>query len=111
MQTPPLLILLGWSARTKMYPSISSRLSGVEESRYVSDKHMKSCLYIEIYAFICVSFDLRSYEQINYEIPMTDRKGIFLSFFGPEFGSISSWQSKRTKIHRRVITLVYAPSR
>ena len=111
MQTPPLLILLGWSAQTKMYPSISSRLSGVEESGYVSDKHMKSCLYIEIYAFICVSFDLRSYEQINYEIPMTDRKGIFLSFFGPEFGSISSWQSKRTKIHRRVITLVYAPSR
>ena len=111
MQTPPLLILLGWSAQTKINPSISSRLSGVEESRYVSDKHMESCLYIEIYAFICVSFDLRSYEQINYEIPMTDRKGIFLSFFGPEFGSISSWQSKRTKIHRRVITLVYAPSR
>ena len=57
MQNPPLLILLGWSAQTKMYPSISSRLSGVEESSYVSDKRMKSCLYIEIHAFNCVSFE------------------------------------------------------
>ena len=48
---------LGWSERIKSYPSISRRLSGIEESRYVSDKHMKSCLYIEIYAFNCVSFE------------------------------------------------------
>ena len=64
MQAPPPLMLLGWSARTKLYPSISSRPSGVEESRYVSDKYMESCLYIQIYAFNCVSS--RSYEQINY---------------------------------------------
>ena len=48
MKTPPLLISLGWYERIKLYPSISRRLSGIEESRYVSDKHMKSCLYFEI---------------------------------------------------------------
>ena len=48
MQTPPLLMSLGWSERIKLYPSISRRLSGIEESSYVSDKHMKSCLYFEI---------------------------------------------------------------
>ena len=57
MQIPPLLTLFGWSAQTKMYPSISNRPSGVEESRYVSDKHMKSCLYTELYAFNCISFE------------------------------------------------------
>ena len=57
MQTLPLLILLGWSIRSKVYPSIWSRSSGVEQSMYISDKHMKSCLYIEIYAFNCVNFD------------------------------------------------------
>ena len=41
----------------KLYPSISNRPSGVEESRYVPDKHMNSCLYIEIYAFNCLSFE------------------------------------------------------
>ena len=57
MQTPPHLILFGCSAQTKSYPSILSRPSGVEEYRYVVDKHMKSCLYIEIYAFIYVSLE------------------------------------------------------
>ena len=56
MQTPFLLILLRWSALTKLYSSILGRSSGVEETSYVSDKHKKSCLYIEIYASICVSF-------------------------------------------------------
>ena len=42
---------------------------------------------------------------------MTDRKGIFLSFFGSGFGSISPWQSKRTKIYRRVIMVIYTASR
>ena len=55
MQTPRLLILLGWTSRTRLYPPILSRLSGVVESMYVSDKHMKSGLYIEIYTFNCVS--------------------------------------------------------
>ena len=63
MQTPPLLILFGWSTRTKVYPSISSRSLGVEEYRYVSNEHMKSCLYTDIYPFNCV---LRNYEQVNY---------------------------------------------
>ena len=57
MQTPPLLILLGWSARTELYPSISSRPSSFEDSRYVSDEHIKSCLYTEIHAFNCVTFE------------------------------------------------------
>ena len=52
-----LLILSGWSTRTKLYPSISSRLPGVVESTYVSDKHIKSYLYSEMYAFSCVSFE------------------------------------------------------
>ena len=57
MQTSPLLMSLGWFERIKLYPSISRRLSGIEESRYVSDKHMKSCLCIEIWALKCVSFE------------------------------------------------------
>ena len=51
MQTPPLLILLVWSVRTKLYPSISSKLLRVVKSRYVSDKHMKLCFSVELYAF------------------------------------------------------------
>ena len=31
MQTPPLLTLLRWSARTKLYQSISTRPLGVEQ--------------------------------------------------------------------------------
>ena len=57
MQTPPCLVLSGWSLRTKLYPYISSKLSEVDESRKVSDKHIKSYLYVEIYAFNCVSFE------------------------------------------------------
>ena len=57
MQTPPLLMSLGWSKRIKLYPSISRRLPGIQESRYVSDKHIKSCLYTEIGAFNCVNFE------------------------------------------------------
>ena len=56
MQTLSFLALSGWSVWTKLYPCISSKLSGVEESRKVFDKHTKSCLYVEIYAFNCVSF-------------------------------------------------------
>ena len=56
MQTLPLLVMSGRSARTKLYPCISTKLSGVEESRKVSDKHIKSYLYVEIYAFNCVSY-------------------------------------------------------
>ena len=57
METPPPLILLRWFTQTKVHPSISSRPSGVEESRYICDNHMKSCLCIEMYAFNCVSFE------------------------------------------------------
>ena len=57
MQTPPYLILLEWSARNKLYSSILSKLSGVEEAWYLPDKLMKSCLSIEIYAFNCVNFE------------------------------------------------------
>ena len=48
MSTPPLLMSLGLSEQIKLYPSISSRLSRIEESRYVSDKRIESSLYIEI---------------------------------------------------------------
>ena len=106
MQTPPLLILLGWSAQTKMFPSISSRLSSVEESRYVSDKHIKSSLYIEIYAFICVSFEKLWADKLSRFSRQTERE-YFLSFFCPAFDSISPWQSKRTKKYIRVIREVY----
>ena len=68
MQTPPLLILLGWSTQTTLHPSISGRLSGVVKSRYVSDKHMKLCLYIEIYIFNYVSFE----KLDSGKIPMVD---------------------------------------
>ena len=45
MQTPPLLILSGWSARTKLYSSLSIKLSGVEEFGIrISNEHLKSCL-------------------------------------------------------------------
>ena len=68
MQTPPLLILLGWSTQTRLHPSISGRLSGVVKSRYVSDKHMKLCLYIEICTFNYVSFE----KLDSGKIPMVD---------------------------------------
>ena len=57
MQTPPRLLLSGWSARTKLYPCISTKLSRLEESKKVSDKHIKSYLYVEMYTFNCVSFE------------------------------------------------------
>ena len=57
VNTQRILILSGWSAQTKLYPTISSRLLGVVESRYVSDKHIKWYLYSEIYAFSCISFE------------------------------------------------------
>ena len=44
METPPLLILLEWSAQTKLYTSISNKESGIVESSYVSDGHIKSAL-------------------------------------------------------------------
>ena len=46
MQTPPLLLLEGWSERTKVYLQISKLLSseGVLESRYVSDIQLISDL-------------------------------------------------------------------
>ena len=37
MQTPSLFILSEWSAQTKLYTYISITLSGVEESKHVSD--------------------------------------------------------------------------
>ena len=48
MPTPPLLMPLGLSEQIKLYPSISGRLSRIEESRYFSDKRTKSSLHIEI---------------------------------------------------------------
>ena len=71
---------------------------------------MKSCLYIEIYAFSCVSFEKLWADKLLRFQWQTERE-FFLSFFGPGFGSISPWQSKRTKIYRRVITVIYTASR
>ena len=48
MQTPPLLMSFGCSEQIKFYPYISRRLSGIDKSRYDSDKHMKSWLFIQI---------------------------------------------------------------
>ena len=50
MQTPPFLLLKGWSERTKVYPEISKMLSseGVLESRYASDIQIISNLWIAI---------------------------------------------------------------
>ena len=77
MQTPPLLILLECSAWTKLYPSISSRPSGIEESKYVSDKNMKSCLYIEIYAFSYVSFENLWADKLLRFQRQTERRWFF----------------------------------
>ena len=57
IKTPSLLVLLGWSTRTKLYPSILSRLQGIVESIYVSERNIKSYLYIEICDFDYVSFE------------------------------------------------------
>ena len=44
MQTPPLLLLEGWTERTKGYPEISKLLSsGVLVSRYVCDIKIMNC--------------------------------------------------------------------
>ena len=51
MQTQPLLVLSGWSVWTKLYSCTSIKSSAVEESRKVFDKHIKSYVYVEIYAF------------------------------------------------------------
>ena len=102
MQTPPLLILLECSAWTKLYPSISSRPSGIEESKYVSDKNMKSCLYIEIYAFSYVSFENLWADKLFRFQRQTERRW----FFRPGFSSLSPWHSKRTKIYRKVIIVI-----
>ena len=79
------------SARTKLYPSVSNRPSGIEESRHVSDKHMKSCLYIEIYIFNCVRFKklwadklLRFQWQIERESRKTlNRKHSYIILYSP----------------------------
>ena len=86
MQTPPLLILLGWSARTELYPSISSRPSSFEDSRYVSDEHIKSCLYTEIHAFNCVTFE-KIWADKLFKSTMADR--IVLSGFSLKVFKIS----------------------
>ena len=57
MQTPPLLSLSGWSIGSKLYPCISTRLSGVGKSWKISDNHIQSYLYVETYAFSCTSFE------------------------------------------------------
>ena len=41
MQTPPLLMSLGWSERMKLFSSIARRLSGIEESSYAN--RVNSC--------------------------------------------------------------------
>ena len=84
----PLLILSpGWSTQTYLHPSISIKFSGVEESRKVLDRHMiKSCLYIELYAFNCVSFEkLCAVKLLRFQ--WHTEKELFFVFLGPEFSS------------------------
>ena len=57
IKTLSLFALLEWSTRAKLYPSILSRSTGIVESIYVSDRDIKSCLYIEKCHFDYVSFE------------------------------------------------------
>ena len=50
MQTPPLLVLVGLSARTKLYPG-NSKLSlsdEILESQEASERHVRAILLIEM---------------------------------------------------------------
>ena len=51
------MALLEWSTWTKLYPYLLSRPAGIVESIYVSDRHIKSCLNMEICEFDYVSFE------------------------------------------------------
>ena len=53
MQTPPHLLLRGWSERTKLYPDISNVSSPGEilELIYVSERQIMSSLWNARYAF------------------------------------------------------------
>ena len=92
-------MLLGSSAQAKLYPSISSRLSGIVvsgivESRYVSDSHIQSCLYIEMYAFNCVSFEkLWSDKLLRFQ--WQTNTDLAFNFCGPGLSSISPWHFRR----------------
>ena len=101
MQTLPLLVMSGRSARTKLYPCISTKLSGVEESRKVSDKHIKSYLYVEIYAFNCVSFE-KLCAVILFRCQWQTDTVFPFDFLGSGFNSISPRRRRRIKIYKKV---------
>ena len=101
MQTPPRLVLSGWSVWAKLYHYISTKLSGVEESRKVSDKHIKSHLYVEIYAFNRVSFETLCAVILCRFQWQTDLVFPF-GFLGPGFNSLSPWCHRRTKIYKKI---------
>ena len=102
MQTPPLLVLSSSSAWTKLYLCISTKLSGVEESRKVSDKHIKSYLYVETCAFNCVNFETLC-AVILFRFQWQTDTVFPLYFPGPGFNSISPWRRRKTKIYKKVI--------
>ena len=80
---------------------MSTKLSGVEESRKVSDKHIKSYLYVETYAFNCVSFEKLCVVILFIFQWQTDAVFPF-DFLGPGFNSMSSWRRRRTKVYNKV---------
>ena len=49
-------MLFGWTVQNKFYPSLSVNLLGVEKSKYVSVKHMKCWLQIQLYVFSYIRF-------------------------------------------------------
>ena len=101
MHTPPFWVLCGRSVKTKLYPCRSTKLSGVEESRRVSDKHIKSYLYVKIYAFNCVNWE-KLCVIILFRFQWQTDTVFRFDFLGPGFNSISPWRRRRTKIYKKV---------
>ena len=80
---------------------MSTKLSEVEESRKVSDKHIKSYLYIKIYAFNCVNFE-KLCAVILFRFPWQTDMAFLFDFLRTGFNSISPWRRRRTKIYKKV---------
>ena len=100
MQTPPLLSVSGWSVGSKLYPCVSTKLSGVEESWKISDNHIQSYLYVEICAFNCASFE-KSCAVILFRFQWQTDTVFPFDFLGPGFNSISLWCCRKTKICKK----------
>ena len=83
-----------------IFPYIN-QVSGVEQSRKVFHKHIKSYLYVEIYAFNCVSFE-KLCAVILFRFQWQTDTVFPFDFLEHGFNSISPWRRRRTKIHNKV---------